>query len=126
MQVFDFDQGTEAWTQARLGIPTGSRFADIMAEGDGKMRRKYLFELAGERITRRGRRKLERQPLHRARQGAWRTKPAITTPSWNDAEPVRVGFIRNGEKSAAALTAWSATAAGWRSRPSSRDHGRYA
>jgi hypothetical protein len=34
-----------------MGIPTSSRFADVLAQGQGKMRGKYLNQLAGEIIT---------------------------------------------------------------------------
>jgi hypothetical protein len=51
IQIFDMAQGSDDWHTLRLGKPTASRFADILAKGEGKMRRKYLFELAGEIMT---------------------------------------------------------------------------
>lgn len=50
-EVFDFPQGSDEWVKVRLGIPTASRFADILAEGEGKTRTAYLRELAGEQLT---------------------------------------------------------------------------
>ena len=50
-QYIDCEQGTEEWRLARLGIPTASRFKDMMAGGQGKSRRTYMLTLAGERIT---------------------------------------------------------------------------
>lgn len=47
------EQGTPEWFQARIGIPTASRFDEIItSKGDlSKQRQKYLYELAGESIT---------------------------------------------------------------------------
>lgn len=51
----DIEQGSPEWFALRLGLPTASRFATIMANGKGGgesiTRRKLLFQLAGERLT---------------------------------------------------------------------------
>lgn len=44
-------QGTPEWKALRVGKITASRFADAVAGGDGKVRQKYLKELAGEVMT---------------------------------------------------------------------------
>lgn len=54
--VYDFaDQNTPEWLAARLGVPTASAFADILASGRGggesKTRKTYLYKLAAERLT---------------------------------------------------------------------------
>jgi YqaJ-like viral recombinase domain len=55
IEVFDCEQGSEAWAELRRGIPSASRFGVIMADGrDGAesiTRRKLLYQLAGERLT---------------------------------------------------------------------------
>lgn len=54
MQSANIDQGTDAWIQARLGRPTASRMADLMAKtksGYGASRRNYMMELLCERLT---------------------------------------------------------------------------
>lgn len=55
LQIIDCVQGSDEWFQARLGLPTASHFATIMAEGrDGGLsltRTEYLHRLAGEVIT---------------------------------------------------------------------------
>lgn len=51
MRVITADQGTDEWKQARVGVPSGSKFADIMAKGSGATRATYLTALALERIT---------------------------------------------------------------------------
>jgi hypothetical protein len=50
-EIIDVEQGTPEWHEARRGIPTASRFADVLAQGEGKMRTKYLRQLAGEIVT---------------------------------------------------------------------------
>lgn len=51
MQIINCEQGTDEWFEARLGIPTASKFKDMMAGGEGITRRTYMLKLAGERIT---------------------------------------------------------------------------
>jgi hypothetical protein len=55
LQTFDCDQGSEDWFRARMGIPTASEFATVMAKGKGnaesKTRRTYMLKLAGEILT---------------------------------------------------------------------------
>jgi hypothetical protein len=78
VRVVPHAQHTEGWYAARLGIPTASRFAHVLAQGKGNApsltRQKYVVELALERIT--GRREelkpteamdvgTEREPLAR-------------------------------------------------------------
>ena len=48
LEIVDCVQGEPLWFAARLGVPTASRFADVLAAGDGKMRTRYLRDLAGE------------------------------------------------------------------------------
>jgi len=50
-ELIDVPQGSKEWHEARLGIPTASRFSDILAEGEGLSRAGYLRELAGETLT---------------------------------------------------------------------------
>ena len=55
LEIIDCEQGSDAWFRARMGIPTASEFATVMAKGrDGgasKTRAKYMRQLAGEIIT---------------------------------------------------------------------------
>ncbi len=51
MKIYNCEQGTEEWFQARAGIPTASMFATMMAKGEGKTRRSYMLKLAGEVMT---------------------------------------------------------------------------
>lgn len=54
MKVLELTQGSTEWFAARLGIPTASRFKDIVtpAKGDkSKSSSTYLYELLAERVT---------------------------------------------------------------------------
>lgn len=53
MKVFEFEQGSPEWHSIRAGRPTASNF-DMLVTSKGevsKQRTKYLYRLAGERIT---------------------------------------------------------------------------
>jgi len=51
MKVITADQGTPEWFAARLGKPTGSNYAKVLAKGEGKTRTEYLIKLALEQAT---------------------------------------------------------------------------
>jgi putative phage-type endonuclease len=51
MQVHDLEQGTPEWFEVRAGIVTASRAKDLMAEGQGKTRLAYMYQLIGEVMT---------------------------------------------------------------------------
>lgn len=54
MKILNFEQGSEEWFKARLGIPTASRFKDIVtpAKGDKSTSyKKYMYELIAEKLT---------------------------------------------------------------------------
>lgn len=101
-EFFDHEQGSDAWRACRLGIPTASMFATVLAKGkggaDSKTRATYLNKLAGEIITgelaegytnahmERGH---EHEPVARAMY-------ALITGN----EPLPVGFARRGRAGA--------------------------
>ena len=54
MKILDFEQGSEEWFKARLGIPTASRFKDIVTPSKGdksKSYKSYMYELIAEKLT---------------------------------------------------------------------------
>lgn len=55
MKVVTAEQGSPEWFAARCGVPSGSRFADIMAQGRGgapsATRASYLADLAAEALS---------------------------------------------------------------------------
>ena len=48
LEIIDCEQNSDAWMQARCGRVTASRFKDLLAKGEGKMRARYLHDLAAE------------------------------------------------------------------------------
>jgi hypothetical protein len=51
IEIDNNPQGTDGWLQARCGRVTASRFSDVMAKGEGKVRDEYLRQVAGEVLT---------------------------------------------------------------------------
>lgn len=98
MQVFDFDQGEEEWFRARMGIPTASKFATVMAKGEGKTRSEYMRKLAGEILT--GEPQEAFSNGHTDRGNAMEDEARQHYAFVEVAEIHRVGFIRNGNKGA--------------------------
>ncbi len=101
--LHDLEQGTEAWFAARMGIPTASSFATVMARGkDGGRsvtRDDYMRKLAGEILTG------EPAPegysngfMERGKQLEAEARDMFAFLT--DSEPQLVGFIRNGRKGA--------------------------
>lgn len=98
MEVFDIEQGDDAWFQARLGIPTASKFATVMAKGEGKTRSEYMRTLAGEILT--GEPAESFTNVHMERGKAMEDEARETYAFLEGAQIKRVGFIRNGNKGA--------------------------
>lgn len=98
IQVFEMDQGGDEWFQARLGIPTASKFATVMAKGEGKTRSEYMRKLAGEIIT--GEVTESFSSTHTERGKEMEDEARQTYAFINSVEPHLVGFLRNGNKGA--------------------------
>lgn len=98
IQVFEMDQGGDEWFQARLGIPTASKFATVMAKGEGKTRSEYMRKLAGEIIT--GEVTESFSSTHTERGKEMEDEARQTYAFINSVEPQLVGFLRNGNKGA--------------------------
>lgn len=98
IQIYEMDQGGEEWASVRLGIPTASKFATVMAKGEGKTRSEYMRKLAGERLT--------GEPMdsytnnHMERGKVMEDEARELYAFIHDADIRRVGFIRNGAKGA--------------------------
>jgi hypothetical protein len=87
-------QNTPEWIEARRGIPTASRFADVLAKGQGITRRKYLLTLAGEILT--GECAEGYTNAHMERGHAMEADARQLYAFMHDAEPELVGFMRRG------------------------------
>jgi hypothetical protein len=98
MEVFDFEQGEEEWFLARMGIPTASKFSTVMAKGEGKTRSEYMRKLAGEILTGEPQESFSNGHTERGNQMEDEARQAYAFVE--DAEIIRVGFIRNGNKGA--------------------------
>lgn len=97
-EVIEVDQGTEEWHRARAGIPTASRFKDVLANGRGgepsKTRRKYLYELAGEIIS--GEPMETYSNAHMDRGKEMEAEARALYEFMTDTAAQQVGFIRRG------------------------------
>lgn len=98
LEIFDIEQGGDEWLNARLGIPTASRFATVMAKGDGKTRGEYMRKLAGEILT--GEPSETFSNAHMERGHEMEDEARETYAFISDADIQRVGFIRSGNKGA--------------------------
>lgn len=98
LEIFDCDQGSEAWFECRRGLPTASKFATVMAKGEGKTRSEYMRKLAGEILT--GEPSEQFSNIHTDRGNEMEDEARETYAFINDADIQRVGFIRNGNKGA--------------------------
>lgn len=98
MEIFNFDQGTPEWFECRKGIPTASKFATVMAKGEGKTRSEYMRKLAGEILT--GEISEQFSNVHTDRGNEMEDEARQTYAFVESAEITRVGFIRNGNKGA--------------------------
>jgi hypothetical protein len=92
--IYDCEQNSPEWLEARRGIPTASRFSDVLAKGQGITRKKYLRTLAGEILTGDVAESFSNAHTDRghAMEGEARTMYAFA----HDADPVLVGFMRRG------------------------------
>jgi predicted phage-related endonuclease len=94
MQIIDCEQNSDIWLRARMGIPTASAFSDVLAKGEGKVRRTYMLKLAGEIIT--------GEPMesftngHTERGHAMEDEARDLYTFQTGASLQRVGFVRNG------------------------------
>lgn len=92
-EILVCEQYSPEWWQARLGIPTASQFATVLAKGQGKTRRTYMFKLAGERLTGEPAESYRNFDMDRGREMEAEARNAYAF--MHDAEPEPVGFIRN-------------------------------
>jgi hypothetical protein len=96
--ILTCEQNSPEWYAARCGIPTASRFADVLAKGQGITRRKYLYTLAGELLT--GECTEGFTNAHIERGHAMEDDARQLYAFLHDAEPRLVGFMRRGRAGA--------------------------
>lgn len=63
MKIIDCVQGTDEWMKHRVGVPSASRFSEIITNGGdpSKSRTKYMYQLAGETLCG------EKEPTYQSR-----------------------------------------------------------
>jgi hypothetical protein len=92
--IFDCAQNSPEWHECRRGIVTASRFADVLAKGQGITRSKYLYTLAGEILTG------DVQPSYTndaMERGHEMEADAVGLYAFErDVEPMTCGFMRRG------------------------------
>lgn len=102
MQIIECEQNSPEWFAARAGIPTASEFHTVLAVGPkgGKSatRVSYLNKLAGEIITGEPMTSYSNADMERGKVMEDEARDLYAFMS--DADPQRVGFIRNGDKGA--------------------------
>jgi hypothetical protein len=96
LQILDMEQGGDDWLRARLGIPTASKFATVMAKGEGKTRSEYMRKLAGEVLT--GEPAENFSNGHMDRGKVMEDEARQTYAFIHDADLRRVGFIRDDDR----------------------------
>jgi hypothetical protein len=100
IEIIDCAQGSPEWFSARLGLPTASEFATVMAKGrDGGAsltRKTYMLKLAGEILTGEPAENFSNGHMERGKimEAEARDLYAFTY----DADLTGVGFVRNGNK----------------------------
>jgi hypothetical protein len=92
LEIIDCAQNSPEWYAARLGIPTASRFKDVLAKGQGLTRKKYLYTLAGERLTGEMAESFTTEAMERGHQMEAEARERYAFQ--RDAEPQLVGFMR--------------------------------
>lgn len=103
LNIIECEQGSEEWHRARLGIPTASMFATVMAKGKGAdsqsrglTSKEYMRKLAGEIIT--GEPMENYTNAHMERGKVMEAEARTFYEFMDDAALRRVGFIVNGPK----------------------------
>ena len=93
-QIIECAQGEPEWFAARAGIATASNFADILAQGKGLTRAKYMRRLAGERITGEAEATYTNAAMERGKEMEAEARDwyAFT----REVAPQQVGFVVNG------------------------------
>jgi hypothetical protein len=94
-EIFHCEQNSPEWHICRLGIPTASEFKSILAKGEGKMRKTYLYKLLGERFT--GEQAESFTNSHMERGHAMEDEARRLYAFQKDMDPEQIGFIRNGD-----------------------------
>ena len=95
IKILNAPQNSEDWYKARLGIPTASRFSDIMAGGRGLTRATYMNELLSEWMS--GRKASSFSNHHMERGHRLEPEAAAQYAFEREADLYEVGFVVDHE-----------------------------
>src|SRR5665213_3178043 len=102
MIIHDVKQGTDEWLRLRLGIPTASRFGEIITTGgkkgvpgDSSSAPKYMHHLLAERITGQPIEGFKSQYMERGSMLEERAVAAYELD--HDCETEKVGFVASDD-----------------------------
>lgn len=98
IEIFDCAQGSDEWFRCRMGLPSASKFATVMAKGEGKTRSEYMRKLAGEILTGEPMDSYTNAYMERGKEleDQARQKYAFV----ENADIRQVGFLKNGSRGA--------------------------
>lgn len=93
-------QGSDEWHEARLGCATASCFADVMAKGEGIVRKKYMRRIVAERLTGKSIETFSNSHLERGTEQEGYARMEYESVTGNMVQ--EVGFLRHPELMAGA------------------------
>lgn len=97
MEILTMEQGSKEWHDAKIGIPSASRFKDVLAKGEGKTRSTYMRKLAGEILTGEPMDSFSNGHMDRGKEMEDEARELYEFVK-SGPELQRVGFIRSGSK----------------------------
>lgn len=92
----NFEQGSQEWYESRLGYVTASNFKKILAKGQGKTRKAYMYEIASEIMTGQMQESYSNQNMDWGKETEEQAKSMYELDKAVSVEPV--GFICYSEK----------------------------
>lgn len=96
MKILDVEQGSEEWFNARLGIPTASRFKDIVTPdklNKSASRKSYMYELIAEKLVKEKEEHFKTEWMERGNEVEDLARSSYEF--LNDVEVKQVGIILN-------------------------------
>lgn len=98
IEIINCEQGGAEWFESRRGLPSASNFSAILAKGEGKTRRSYMYRLAAEIISGDPAETFTSQAMERGKVMEGEARELYQFLS--DEPLTRVGFIKNGRRGA--------------------------
>lgn len=93
VEIIDVEQGSDLWFAAKLGIISASNFHKVMAGGEGKVRTRYMRDLAGELLTALPAETFQNGAMQRGKDMEAEAREYYARTKF--VELLRVGFVKN-------------------------------